>query len=32
MGAYHLGDRDDGLVARLAQVGVADPAKEPVAP
>jgi len=29
MGAYHLGDRDDGLIARLKGIGVVDPAKEP---
>lgn len=29
MGAYHLGDRDDGLMTRLKGIGVADPAKEP---
>ncbi len=28
-GAYHMGDRDDGLIARLKGVGVVDPAKEP---
>ena len=32
MGAYHLGDRDDGLRTRLKSVGVDDPAKEPQDP
>ena len=32
MGAYHLGDHDDGLMARLKSVGVDDPAKEPQDP
>jgi hypothetical protein len=31
LGAYHLGARDDDLVARLKQVGVEDPAREPQA-
>ena len=29
MGAYHLGDRDDGLIERLKSIGVTDPAHEP---
>lgn len=29
MGAYHLGSRDDGLMARLKEIGVSDPDKEP---
>lgn len=29
MGEYHMGVRDDGLLERLAGVGVADPEKEP---
>jgi len=32
MGAYHLGGRDDSLIARLKSVGVEDPAKEPADP
>jgi tetratricopeptide (TPR) repeat protein len=28
MGAYHLGDRDDGLIERLRSVGVAHPENE----
>ena len=31
MGAYHLGDRDDGLIERLKSIGVTDPAHEPAA-
>lgn len=31
MGAYHLGDRDDGLIERLKSIGVTDPAQEPAA-
>lgn len=30
MGCYHLGSRDDRLLARLKELGVKDPAKEPV--
>lgn len=29
MGAYQLGDRDDGLIARLRGVGITDPAHPP---
>jgi tetratricopeptide (TPR) repeat protein len=29
MGAYHLGSRDDRLLAQLKSVGVSDPEKEP---
>ena len=29
MGAYHLGDRDDGLIQRLKSVGVDHPDNEP---
>jgi tetratricopeptide (TPR) repeat protein len=29
MGAYHLGDRDDGLIARLRAIGVQHPENEP---
>jgi tetratricopeptide (TPR) repeat protein len=29
MGAYRLGDRDDGLIARLKDVGITDPEHEP---
>jgi tetratricopeptide (TPR) repeat protein len=29
MGTYHLGDRDDGLIARLKKVGVDNPDAEP---
>jgi len=29
MGAYHLGDRDDGLIERLRSIGVAHPESEP---
>lgn len=29
MGAYHLGDRDDGLIERLHSIGVAHPENEP---
>jgi tetratricopeptide (TPR) repeat protein len=32
MAAYRLGDRDDGLIARLKRVGVTDPDKEPPEP
>ena len=32
LGAYHLGDRDDGLVGRLKRVGVEHPEKEPASP
>jgi tetratricopeptide (TPR) repeat protein len=32
MGAYRLGSRDDGLIARLKSVGVTDPEKEPRSP
>jgi tetratricopeptide (TPR) repeat protein len=31
MGAWQLGDRDDGLVSRLKSIGVTDPAHEPAA-
>ena len=30
MGAYRLGERDDSLTARLKQIGVTDPDKEPL--
>ena len=30
MGAYHLGDRDDGLIERLRSIGVEHPENEPV--
>lgn len=29
MGAYHLGDRDDGLIGRLKSIGVDHPENEP---
>ena len=29
MAAYHMGGRDDGLIARLKSIGVADPEREP---
>lgn len=32
MGAYHLGDRDDGLIERLKKVGVENPDAEPSTP
>jgi tetratricopeptide (TPR) repeat protein len=32
MGAYALGERDDGLVQRLKSVGVEDPSKEATSP
>jgi tetratricopeptide (TPR) repeat protein len=31
MGAWQLGDRDDGLLARLKSIGVTDPAHDPAA-
>jgi tetratricopeptide (TPR) repeat protein len=31
MGAYHLGDRDDGLIERLRSIGVEHPENEPAA-
>lgn len=30
MGAYHLGDRDDGLIERLRSIGVEHPENEPI--
>lgn len=32
MGAYHLGSRDDGTIARLKSIGIDRPDQEPASP